>query len=321
MKLLKIKDMKVILLLGGYGFIGTNILKYIDANHADKYRVVVFDRFPKHLDNIKFDCVAKTYAGDFSDEYLLERVFSENDIDLVIHSLSASVPASSQDNEFDIRFNVLPTIKFLNLMVKHDVKSIVFLSSGGAIYGDHDVDHQGHREDEVLFPKSAYGVSKLVIEKYLYLYQVQYGIKSLVLRLSNPYGPYHYSQQQGVINIALEKALKGELFEIWGNGNGKKDYIYIDDFCNILMQLIEKWNESYTVVNVGSGQLLSVNDIVEAVKKDVESNFRWIYKNENIFDVQDFKLNLSVLQSEIVNFKFTPFKDGLMKTREWLLDK
>lgn len=313
--------MKVILLLGGYGFIGTNILKYIDANHADKYRVVVFDRFPKHLDNIKFDCVAKTYAGDFSDEYLLERVFSENDIDLVIHSLSASVPASSQDNEFDIRFNVLPTIKFLNLMVKHDVKSIVFLSSGGAIYGDHDVDHQGHREDEVLFPKSAYGVSKLVIEKYLYLYQVQYGIKSLVLRLSNPYGPYHYSQQQGVINIALEKALKGELFEIWGNGNGKKDYIYIDDFCNILMQLIEKWNESYTVVNVGSGQLLSVNDIVEAVKKDVESNFRWIYKNENIFDVQDFKLNLSVLQSEIVNFKFTPFKDGLMKTREWLLDK
>lgn len=313
--------MKVILLLGGYGFIGTNILKYIDANHADKYRVVVFDRFPKHLDNIKFDCVAKTYAGDFSDEYLLERVFSENDIDLVIHSLSASIPASSQDNEFDIRFNVLPTIKFLNLMVKHDVKSIVFLSSGGAIYGDHDVDHQGHREDEVLFPKSAYGVSKLVIEKYLYLYQVQYGIKSLVLRLSNPYGPYHYSQQQGVINIALEKALKGELFEIWGNGNGKKDYIYIDDFCNILMQLIEKWNESYTVVNVGSGQLLSVNDIVEAVKKDVESNFRWIYKNENIFDVQDFKLNLSVLQSEIVNFKFTPFKDGLMKTREWLLDK
>lgn len=309
-----------ILLLGSFGFIGTNIVKYIDC-HEDGMNVIAFDRFPEHLDHVRFKSISKVYAGDFLDNYLLEKVFDENQIDIVIHSLSASVPSSSQDNEFDIKFNVLPTIGLLNQMVQHQVKNIVFISSGGAIYGDHYVDHSGHREDEVLFPKSAYGVSKLVIEKYLYLYAVQHGVKSLVLRLSNPYGPYHYSQKQGIINIALERALNGQVFEIWGDGKGKKDYIYIEDFCSILFQMLDKWEEQYAVVNIGSGQLLSVNDIVNELKDSVRSDFEWTYRNANILDVQNFKLNLSLLQNQIGQFGFTTFKEGISKTKEWLLSR
>lgn len=307
--------MTTILLLGGYGFIGANIMKYIDVEFADEYRVVVFDRFPQHLDNLQFGCAVQTYAGDFSDEYLLERVFTENRIDVVIHSLSASVPSSSKDNAFDLQFNVLPTIRLLDTMTKHGVDKIVFISSGGAIYGDHYVDKKGHREDEVLFPKSAYGVSKLVIEKYLYLYQVQYGVRSLVLRLSNPYGPYHYSQKQGIINIALERALKGDTFEIWGDGEGRKDYIYIGDFCDVLLQLIEQEWQAYRVLNIGSGELLSVNQIVESIKT-MCPNFQWIYKEANALDVRDFKLDLSLL-SETIEYKPTSLRRGLKLTKEW----
>lgn len=306
-----------ILLLGSFGFIGTNIIKYLDANCKD-VNVVAFDRFPNHLDHdVTFESVSKVYAGDFSDEYLLEKVFTENKIDLVIHSLSASVPSSSQDNEFDIKFNVLPTIGLLNQMVSHGVKDIVFISSGGAIYGDHYVDKAGHTEEEVLFPKSAYGVSKLVIEKYLYLYGIQHGVRSLVLRLSNPYGPYHYSQRQGIINIALERAMDGQLFEIWGDGNGRKDYIYIEDFCAILMKLIDNWKEQYTVANVGSGQLHSVNEIVGVLKENVSGVFEWVYKDANTLDVQDFKLNLSKLNSIIGAFNYTDLKEGIERTRKW----
>ena len=125
--------MKTILLLGGFGFIGTNILKYIDNKAFSLYNVVVFDRYPNHLDNIKFKCITKTYAGDFSDEYLINKVFSENKIDIVIHSLSASVPSLSVDNTFDLKYNVIPTINFLNVMCKNKVNHIVFISSGGAI--------------------------------------------------------------------------------------------------------------------------------------------------------------------------------------------
>ena len=72
--------------------------------------------------------MSKVYAGDFSDEYLLNRIFSENKIDVVLHSLSASVPSSSVDNIFDLKFNVIPTISLLNVMKSHNVKNIVFIS-------------------------------------------------------------------------------------------------------------------------------------------------------------------------------------------------
>ena len=171
----------------------------------------------------------------------------------------------------------------------------------------------------MLFPKSAYGVSKLVIEKYLYLYSIQNNIRSLVLRLSNPYGPYHYSQKQGIINIALERALNKKQFEVWGDGNGRKDYIYIEDFCAILMILIEKWSKNYAGINVGSGQLLSVNDIVKEIKNEVNNSFVWTYKNANALDVQDFKLNLMSMNSILESFAFTSFKEGINKTQQWYI--
>ena len=101
-----------ILLLGSFGFIGTNIIKYLDK--YDTYiNVIAFDRIPEHLAQAKFNSITKVYTGDISNESLLQRVFEENRIDLVIHSISASIPSLSLDNEFDIKMNVLPTIKLL----------------------------------------------------------------------------------------------------------------------------------------------------------------------------------------------------------------
>lgn len=309
-----------VLLLGGFGFIGTNILKFAETLSSD-YRMIVFDRFPNHLDNIQFSRVDKVYAGDFSDEYLLNKIFVENHIDVVLHSLSASVPSSSVDNIFDLKFNVIPTITLLNVMKAHDVKNIVFISSGGAVYGDNTVNWDGHSEDDVLFPKSAYGVSKLVIEKYLYLYSNLYGFKVLITRLSNPYGPYHYSQKQGVVNIAMEKAMRGEKLEIWGDGNGKKDYIFITDFCKILYALIDSASYQYEVLNIGSGSLLSVNEIAETIKNKLVSTFEWDYRQVNNLDVSSFKLNLSKLHSIFGNFNYTSFDEGLDLTFEWYQNK
>lgn len=309
-----------ILLLGGFGFIGTNILKYVETLDSD-YRMIVFDRFPKHLDNIQFSRVEKVYAGDFSDEYLLNKIFTENHIDIVLHSLSASIPSSSVDNIFDLKFNVIPTISLLNVMNKHNVKNIVFISSGGAVYGDNILGGDGHSEDDVLFPKSAYGISKLVIEKYLYLYSTLYGFKVLIIRLSNPYGPYHYSQKQGVVNIAIEKAIRGEKLEIWGDGNGMKDYIFISDFCKILFVLIDRETHQYDVINIGSGMLLSVNQIANTIKDKIANTFEWEYRPVNNLDVKSFKLNMSRLYALLGNFHFTSFDQGLDLTYKWYLNK
>ena len=128
--------MKNILVLGGFGFIATNILKYIDKNYSDKYSVIVFDRIDHHPHGVICDCVKKVYAGDFSDETNITRIFNENKVDLVLHLLSSTVPATSKNAQYDVESNLIATLKLLGIMEQFNVRDILYLSSGGAIYGD-----------------------------------------------------------------------------------------------------------------------------------------------------------------------------------------
>ena len=117
--------MKTALILGGYGFLGTNVMKYVDAHLREAYKFIVFDKFATHVGGVKFGCVEKTYAGDFADKTLMESIFKENKIDLVIHSLSTTVPVDSANARYDVETNLLPTLDVLALMVKYGVKDIV----------------------------------------------------------------------------------------------------------------------------------------------------------------------------------------------------
>lgn len=305
--------MKNILLLGGYGFLGTNILKYIDACLTDAYRVIVFDKFSAHPAGVSFRCVTKTYAGDFSDTVLVENLFKENAIDLVVHAISTTVPSASFNARYDVESNLLPTINLLNAMASNKVYDIVYLSSGGAIYGN-DGDRP-HKETDDVFPISSYGVVKLAIEKYLMQYAALYGLHPLIIRLSNPYGPWHYSMKQGVCNVALASALKGLPFSVWGDGESLKDYIYVEDFVRILFRLLEK-SVCNEVVNVGSGEVLSVNTILALIKKNVPS-FEWSHVEASRYDVSHFALDTSKLLSLIGDYDFVPMEEGMKKTLEW----
>lgn len=309
--------MKTILIIGGYGFLGTNILKHIEDNLKEKYRVIVIDRFSENRDGLVLDCVQKSYTGDFSDSDFIERVFSENRIELVIHSLSTTVPALSFNARYDVETNLLPTLELLNCMVRHGVREIVYISSGGAVYGD----SRGvpHKESDDVFPISSYGVVKLAIEKYLMQYARQYGLKPLILRLSNPFGPYHHSMQQGICNVAIDTALAGKPLTVWGNGMTRKDYIYVGDFLNILFLLVQK--EAYgEVFNVGSGQLASVNEILSIVKKRVPG-FVWTYSDSMLNDVSQFELDTSKLKRIIGKFTFMGLEEGINKVLDWKLGK
>lgn len=305
--------MKTILLLGGYGFIGSNILNYIDQNLSSNYRVIVFDKLSRHFASVSFGCVYKSYSGDFSDNVLIETIFEENKIDYVIHSLSTTVPATSINAKYDIESNLVPTVELLDSMIRHSVFDIVYISSGGAIYGN---GLNKHKEDEDVYPVSSYGVVKLSIEKYLMQYAQLYNLRPLILRLSNPYGKFHYSMKQGVINVALASAIKQQEFTVWGDGNGQKDYIYIDNFVDILFKLIDKGVHT-EVLNVASREMLSVNTILDSIKYNI-SNFNWKYKESSKFDVQRFELDTSKLSSILGEYSFTPFSEGLKQTINWV---
>lgn len=305
-------EKKNILILGGLGFIGTNILKYIDNHLSSLYNCIVLDRIALHPHGIEISCVSKIYSGDFSDSQLIERVFSENKIDIVIHSLSTTIPVESQNARYDVESNLLPTIDVLNCIVKYQVKNIVYLSSGGAVYGNKPTKHS---EGDNVSPISSYGVVKLAIEKYILQYAQLFGIHPLILRLSNPYGSYHFNRKQGVINVAIRKALSGETLQIWGDGNARKDYIYILDFVKILFILLEQ--EQYCgVINIASGTTTSINEIIQEIKS-INIDISVEHTDTKQLDVTNFELDITKLHSLIGDFQFTNIKEGILKTIEW----
>lgn len=304
---------KNILLLGGYGFLGTNIIKYIDDKLNGEYEVIVFDKFSKHPAGVEFECVSRSYSGDFSDTKLINSIFDDNIIDLVIHCISTTVPASAFNARYDIETNLIPTIGLLNCMIKHRVHDIVYISSGGAVYGN--ASQTAHKEDDDVFPVSSYGVVKLAIEKYMMQYSELHGLNPLILRLSNPYGPWHYSMKQGICNIAIKNAIEGATFTVWGDGNGTKDYIFVEDFTDILFRLIST-KLSPIVINIGSGNCFSVNDVLLAVK-DLCPSFCWEYSNASELDVSKFSLNTDKLKTLIGEYSFTSLAEGLEKTLIW----
>lgn len=306
--------MKTVLIIGGYGFLGMNIIKYIEDYLMQEYKVIVFDKFPDNRSGLTLKCVEKSYSGDFADSQFVDRMFSENTIDLVIHSLSTTVPSQSFNARYDVESNLVPTIELLNCMERHQVKDIVYISSGGAIYGD--TSEKKHKEVEDVFPISSYGVVKLAIEKYLMQYAELFGFRPLIIRLSNPYGAYHYSRQQGVINVALDAALLGEPFTVWGNGNAKKDYIYVQDFVAILFMLLEK-GVCKEVINVGSGKQYSVDELLAKIKELVPS-FSWEYREASRYDVLNFQLDTEKLRKIIGEYNFVGIDDGLRKTFDWI---
>jgi UDP-glucose 4-epimerase len=306
---------RTILLLGGFGFIGSNILSYVDAFMAGSFEVIVFDRHKQHRKGHQFLCVTKVYEGEISNELDVEIIFQENAIDLVLHALNTTVPSTSGNARFDIESNVIPTIALLDIMVKYGVKNIIYLSSGGAIYGNNNA-FAKHKEGDLAYPVSSYGIAKLAIEKYIYQYNYLYNINALILRLSNPYGKYHYNERQGIVNIAARSAWFSTPFFVWGDGNTEKDYIYIEDFCEILFRLIEV-KSSFLIVNVGSNQVISINSILQSVQKFIPS-FTWQYRDRVKTDVQRVELDTTRLLSIIGPYRFTPFSIGLDKTITWL---
>ena len=220
---------KNILILGGFGFIGLNLLEELLS--AQGYSLVVFDSAPAPA-AWAAPAACKIYRGDFCREHDLEKVFKENEIDIVVHLVSTTIPAGSNGSEmiYDIESNLVPTVKLLSLMRRFGVPKIVFASSGGTVYGlpQRGLQTQNFAETWSTNPICSHGAVKLAMEKYIQLSGYLHGLEYLILRISNPYGEHHSSSVQGLINVALNNVLAGRPVVVWGDGKVVRDYIYVN---------------------------------------------------------------------------------------------
>lgn len=298
---------ETILLLEGTGFIGKNIIDYLlKSDDLSNYKIVVLSR------NFQNDRVNEIdyFIGDYADKKVLVDLFFKWNFTKVFHCATSTTPLLSNNNIlYDINSNLIATITLLDVMKEYGCYYILYLSSGGAIYGEKNMDIISERE--ICLPVSSYGVVKLTIENYLRLNQKQHGINYLILRVSNPFGKFHTSEKQGVINIAIRRALQSETIEVWGDGTQSKDYIFVEDLVKIIF-LFLKQDVINKTINVGSGESHQLNRILHMIKIHL-SNLEVNYVASKVTDVKDFCLDISLMQS-LLNFKFTEFGEAIRKT-------
>jgi len=204
----------------------------------------------------------------------------------------------------------------LDICVKHKVGKLVFLSSGGTVYGDIG-DLQLVDETHSVRPMCSYGVSKLTIEHYLDVYRHLRGLDYVALRLSNPYGERQSPLRAlGALTVFLHRTLKKQSVEIWGDGSVTRDYIYVGDVA--VAVYLAAVNKVSGIFNVGTGTGLSLRDILAHISQvlEIEPSVTWL--PSRLFDVPRIVLDATKLKTATNWNCSTPLQDGIATTADWL---
>lgn len=303
-----------VLVLGGAGFIGSHI---VDALVGRGHRVRVFDLPNVNRGNLQhcLSCI-EMFEGDFGN--IQDTRQALDGVDALIHLICTTLPGPSNENPaYDVDSNVIGTLNLLNEALKHRVKKVVFASSGGTVYGIPK--ELPIAETHPTDPICSYGITKLMIEKYLYLYHRIHGLNCTVLRLANPYGErQRITGVQGAIAVFLGKVLRDQPISIWGDGTVARDYFYIGDLVEAVCRVIER-NPPSLVYNIGSGKALRLNDILEWIRRVTGRTPVVRYEPERSLDVPINCLDISRARRELEWVPTTSLAEGLEKTWAWIM--
>ncbi|MCZ0963547.1 NAD-dependent epimerase/dehydratase family protein [Paracoccus benzoatiresistens] len=298
-----------VLVVGGCGFIGSHI---VDSLLAQGHRVRVLDMRPEAfrppLPGVDY------VIGSFASEATLHEALQG--VDAVVHTASITVPSTSNaDPVADIQGNLVATVRMLRVMRQAGVRKLVFLSSGGTVYGIPTAEVVD--ESHPLAPISSYGIVKVAIEQYLHMEHRLHGLDYIALRLANPYGPRQgYNGIQGIIGNFLWKIAFGEPIEVWGDGSVVRDFIHVHDFAELCALAVKA--PIIGCFNAGSGQGASVNEIVQAASQVANCRVRPIYKPGRSFDVPRVILDISRIKQAIGWAPRIPLIEGMRQSWDWI---
>jgi UDP-glucose 4-epimerase len=302
-----------ITVLGGLGFMGSHICRELVRRGRT---VRIFDKLHTSRELVAdIEREIEIVEGDILRPH--DVMSALTDTQTIIHLVHTTRPGSSmQDPSFDISTNVVASAKWLAALSQTKVRRIIFVSSGGTVYGIPrriPID-ENHPTD----PICSYGITKLAIEKYLAMYAEQSNIEYCCLRPSNVYGEGQpLNVGQGVIGVLADRALRGLPLEIWGTGQSLRDYLYVADMVAAMMAVLE-YRGAQRVFNVSSGQGHSVVDVVQALSRTLEFAPELSYMPDRGFDVPANVLDSTRLQAETGWQPTTSLEQGIARTIAWL---
>jgi UDP-glucose 4-epimerase len=300
-------------IFGGGGFIGSTIA---DRLLRDGHALRIFER-PRVEPY-------RAFAAGESVEWTTGDLQSAHDVgaavegcDAVLHLVSTTLPKSSNDDPaYDVRTNLIASLQLLDAMVAHGVKRIVFISSGGTVYGTPryvPVD-----EDHPTEPQVSYGIVKLAIEKYLRMYARLHGMQATILRVANPFGErQRVETAQGAVGVFLHRALRGEPIEIWGDGSVTRDYVHVGDVADAFAAALA-YDGPEAVFNIGSGQGHSLNDVLDRIEQLLGHPVARRYLPGRAIDVPVNVLATERARRELGWAPKVSLEAGLERTAAWM---
>ncbi len=302
-----------IVIFGGGGFIGSTIA---DRLLLDGHELRIFER-PRVAPYRKFAKSERVewMTGDFSSTHDVGDAITG--MDVVLHLVSTTLPKNSNDDPiYDVQTNVVATLQMLNAMVSHHVHKIVFISSGGTVYGNPvylPID-ENHPTD----PLVSYGITKLAIEKYINMYSHLYGIKAITLRVANPYGErQRIETAQGAVGVFLHNAIMGIPINIWGDGSVTRDYIHVSAVAEAFVKAVEYAGDK-RCFNISSGVGTSLNELISMIEDAVDSPVEVKYLPGRPFDVPVNVLSNGLAREEMGWNPSLSMGEGIARTAEWM---
>lgn len=298
-----------ILVTGGAGFIGSHVA---DGFRAAGHEVAVVDDLSTG-NRINLDPSITLYQHDIRDESL-ERVFEDFKPDVVDHhAAQANVPASLVDPVFDASINVLGGLNLLKLSAAHGVKKFIYISSGGAMYGEPDPRDLPVKETAPVRPLSPYGASKQALEAWLGVYQRTFGLDYTVLRYANIYGPRQGVREEGaVVAVFATRMAKDQPLTIDGTGGQTRDFVYVGDCVAANVAALDRG--SSCALNIGTGRETSIREVFDAMAEVAGYTHQPEFGPPRKGDVMRIVLNPALAHEKLGWQAAMPLHEGLART-------
>ena len=307
--------MMKVLVTGGAGFIGSHI---VDRLLERGFEVAVIDNLSSgNKENL--NAMASFYKANITDMGAVESAFRDEAPEYVVHAAANIKVRKSVENPiYDARINILGGLNVLDCCKIFNVKKIVYLCTGGALYGNPrylPVD-----ESHPIDPISPYGISKRALELYLSSYSGGYGLNFITLRLSNVYGPRDHPESGHAIPKFIASLLNNKSPAISGDGSQARDFIYVDDAADAVMSALAKSTKE-KFFNIGAGKAVSINKLFREVKLLLKSDISPKYKEAKKGDVRKICLSIKKAEKEMGWVPKTSLAQGLAQTIKWFKER